>query len=162
MTKKIIIRPACPDDYNTIIELFDSWYPDNWDSYYAKRYYRDFFDNPHFYLGDKVFVGIVDERIVGVTGYCPDPEETEGIYWLNWFYVHQDFIKHRYGGQLLDHVVEILKNKRARKFFVNTTSYGFYEKARNLYKAKGFEEEGVLKDFYEKGEHQVFFGMSLK
>ena len=160
MAGQLKIRSAEPNDFDEIIDLFESWAPDNWDSGYAKRYYQNYFDN--LYPVDEVFVGTIDNKVVGVTGYCPDPEETGGIYWLDWFYVHRDITKHGYGGQLLDHVIGILKNKKARKLYVNTASSRLYKPARKLYKDKGFEEEGVLKDFYEKGEHQIIFGMQFK
>jgi ribosomal protein S18 acetylase RimI-like enzyme len=162
MKNKLIIRPAAQDDYKEMIKVFDSWRPNNWDSKYAKRYYRDFFDNHNSTSQDKVFVGVLDERIIGVTGYCPETKETENIYWLNWFYVHQDFQHHGYGRQLLEHVIGILKNKRARKLFVYTTSDDFYEPTRDFYKKMGFQKEGVLKDYYGKGEHEVYYGLSLK
>jgi len=161
MTKKLNIRYAAPNDYGEIINVFESWGSDHWDTDSAAKYYRAFFNN-HIWSQHEVFVGEIGDKVVGVTGYCPDSEETEGIFWLNWFYVHKDFNKHGYGGQLLDYVIKKLKNKEARKLFVNTTSYRFYKSARDFYKDKGFKEEGILKDFYEKGEHQVFYGMSLK
>lgn len=113
MTGQFKIRSAEPNDFNEIIDLFESWTPDNWDSDYAKRYYRNYFDN--LCPMHEVFVGTIGSKVVGVTGYCPETEETDDIYWLNWFYVHQDFNKLGYGRQLLDHVIGILKNKRARK-----------------------------------------------
>lgn len=161
MTKKINIRSADPNDYNAIIAIFDSWRPDHWDSDYAKIYYREFFDNRDDCSQDKVFVGVADGRIVGVTGYCPDVYETDDICWLNWFYVHKDLQKRGYGGQLLDHVIEILKANKVRKLYVDTASYRFYRHAQELYENTGFKQEAVLKDYYGKGEHQVIFGMYL-
>ena len=160
MPDKLNIRYASPADYGEIINIFESWGFDHWDTDYAAKYYRAFFNN--CCQGDEVFVLKISCKIVGVTGYCPDPEESDGIYWLNWFYVHKDYKDHGYGRKLLDYVINKLKNKDARKLFVNTTSYRFYKPARDLYKAKGFKEEGILKDFYGKGEHQVIFGLVLK
>lgn len=162
MTGELKIRIAEPNDYEEIIKLFNSWTPDNWDTEYAVRYYRDFFDNRHCCPLDEVFVGAVNGKVVGVTGYCPDIDETNGIYWLNWFYVHRAHRMHGYGEQLLDHVIEALKIKKTRKLYVDTTSYRFYKKAKALYEKKGFTHEGTLEDYYEKGEHQIIFGMRLK
>ncbi len=90
MSGELIIRPADPNDYEAIIAVFDSWAPDKWDKEYAERYYRDLFDNRHCHPKDEVFVGVVNGRIVGVSGYCQDLQETNDIHWLNWFYVHKD------------------------------------------------------------------------
>jgi ribosomal protein S18 acetylase RimI-like enzyme len=142
--------------------LFDSWAPYNWDKWFAVRYYRDFFGNGHCYPMDEVFVGVVDGRIVGVNGYCPDIQETDDIHWLNWFFVHKDHGGNSYGKQLLDYVIEILKAKKARKLYVDTTSYRFYKPAKALYESRGFKYEGTLKDYYGKGEHQIILGMQIK
>ena len=162
MSGKLKIRAANPDDYEGIIELFDSWAPYNWDKKFAVRYYRDFFNNRHCHHQDEVFVGVDNGGIVGVTGYCPDIQETDDIHWLNWFFVHKDFQKHGYGGLLLEHVIDILKAKKARKLYVDTTSYRFYERAKILYESRGFKYEGTLKDYYGKGEHQIILGMQIK
>ena len=161
MFGKLEIRIAEPIDYDEIIEVFDSWTRENWDKKYAERYYREFFDNRHCRPKDEVFVGVVNGRIVGVTGYCPDLQESDDIHWLNWFYVHKHFLNHGYGGLLLDHVIEILKTKKARKLYVDTTSNKLYEDAKALYESRGFIPEGTLKDYYGKGEDQIIYGMSL-
>ena len=161
MSGKLKIRVAGPNNYEGIIAIFKSWGSESWDTKFAERYYRDFFGNRHCYQMDEVLVGVINGRIVGVTGYCPDIQETDDIHWLNWFFVHKDFQKHGYGGLLLDHVIEILKTKKARKLYVDTTSYRFYKPARKLYESRGFIKEAVLKDYYGKGEHQIIFGLSL-
>ncbi len=38
--KQLKIRPAIPDDFDGIIQLFESWAPHNWDTGYAKKYFR--------------------------------------------------------------------------------------------------------------------------
>lgn len=163
MSKELKIRPANSDDYKGIIALFKSWYPDDWDTNCAKKYYQDYFGGKHGYPKDKVYVGILNKKILGVTGYCPDVCETEGIYWLNWFYVHKDFAQrgYGYGHQLLNYVLKIIKAKKARKLYVDTTSYRFYAPAKKLYEDTGFIEEGVLKDYYGEDEHQIILGLNL-
>ncbi len=161
MSGKLKIRVADPNDYDGIIELFDSWGSKNWDKKFAERYYRDFFDSRRCYQMDEVLVGLINGRIVGVTGYCPDIQETDDIHWLNWFYVHKDHQGYDYGKQLLDHVIEILTIRKARKLYVDTTSYRFYKRAKALYESRGFKYEGTLMDYYGKGEDQIILGMIL-
>lgn len=162
MAVELKIRAADPDDYDEIIELFDSWEPNNWDRKFAVKYYRDFFDNVHRCVMDEVFVGVVKGKIVGVTGYCPNDDKPNDTYWLNWFYIHKDSQKHGYGGLLLDHVIGILKDNKVRKLNVDTSSDWFYALARALYEGRRFSEVEVFKDYYGKGEDQIIFGMNLR
>jgi GNAT superfamily N-acetyltransferase len=155
------IRAAAPDDYDEIIKLFDSWAPKNWDRNSAVKYYQKFFHNRQGCIMDKVFVGIADGKIVGVTGYCPAKDDPNGIYWLNWFYIHKDLTSHGYGGRLLDRIIEILKGKDAHKLYVNTSSDLFYGPARVLYKSRKFRKVDVIKNHYEKGEDQIVYSRNL-
>lgn len=157
MSEKIEIRSANPDDYDTIIKLFDN----NQDKEFAMRYYKFFFNDRHCCPHDEVLVKVVEGKIVGVIGYCPDRLETDDIYWLGWFYVHKDCRGHGYGRELLDYVIDILKNKPARKLYVDTSSFTSYEKAMGIYEKTGFAYEGTLKDYYEKGEDQIILGKHL-
>jgi len=156
MLEELEIRPAVLDDYDEIIKLFD-----NQDKKFAVRYYKVFFDNRNCCPHDEVFVRVVEGKIVGVIGYCPDRLETDDIYWLSWFYVHEDFRGHGYDLELLDFVIDILKNKLVRKLYVDTSSFTSYKKAMALYEKTGFAHEGTLKDYYEKDEHQIIFGKHL-
>jgi len=159
--KKLKIRTANSKDYDEIINIFNSWHPNIWDKVYAESYYRDFFSDTTGYPQDKVFVGILGRKVVGVTGYCQDCYKTAGIYWLNWFYVHKDYAGEGYGGQLLDYVIKKLKSKKARKLYVDTTSYRFYSDALALYRKTGFTNEAVLEDYYGKNEDQIIMGKNL-
>lgn len=108
---QINIRPATALDYEDIIQLFHSWTPKDWDTDKAKKYFDDFFNDSD--SQDKVFVGLIENQIVGVCGYCPDEEQIKGIYWLNWFYVHKDLTGHGSGRKLLGYVIGKLQAKNA-------------------------------------------------
>lgn len=155
MSGYLKMRAADPGDYEEIIELFDSWTPNHWDRKPAVKYYRGFFDNAPRCIMDEVFVGVVECKIIGVTGYCHNRNDPQETYSLNWFYVHKAFHELGYGGQLLDHVIGILKGKAAHKLNVKTSSDEFYAPARALYKRRGFSKVKVLKDYYGKGEDQI-------
>jgi ribosomal protein S18 acetylase RimI-like enzyme len=156
MSEELEIRTANPDDYDAIIKLFD-----NQDKEFAVRYYKVFFNNRNCCPHDEVFVRVVEGKIVGVIGYCPDRLETDDICWLGWFYVRKDFRGYGYGRELLDYVIDILENKPVRKLYVDTSSFTSYKEAMALYEKTGFVHEGTLKDYYEKGEDQLIFGRSL-
>ena len=154
--EKLIIRKAISKDKDRIFEIFESQ-DTKWDIPYAKRYYDDYFNDAN--PDEMVFVGMVDDYIVAVTGYCPDSDIND-VYWLNWHYTHKDFEGKGIGGKLLDHVIEMLPPK-IRKFYVNTGSRLLNLRALNLYLKKGFKIEAVLKDYYGEGEDQIMLGIQF-
>ena len=93
-------------------------------------------------------------------GCCPDRLETKDVYWLGWFYTHQDFEGNNIGGKLLGFMIKHLSDS-ARKLYVDTSSDSFYRPALNLYLKNGFQIEAVLRDYYEDGEDQIILGMNL-
>ncbi|MEZ4302191.1 MAG: GNAT family N-acetyltransferase [Polyangiaceae bacterium] len=156
----IEIREARVEDLKDIESIFKSHEP-GYDWKFAKRYYRSFFSEPHRHADEVVLAGVVHGRVSGVIGYLRDFREAEGIFWLGWFYVHREARGAGLGKQLLDHVIGEVKRRGARKLYTDTSSWGFYERARRTYSALGFREEATLRDFYGKGEHQLIYGMDL-
>ncbi len=154
--EKLVIRKAISRDKNRILEIFESQ-DTKWDIPYAKKYYDDYFidANPD----DMVYVGIVDNNIVAVTGYCLD-SDIDDVYWLNWHYTHKDFERQGFGGKLLESMIELLSPK-ARKLYVNMGWRLLNLRAINLYLKKGFRIEAVLRDYYGEGEDQIMLGMEL-
>ena len=98
---------AFPD----IIDIFQSWAPNNWDQDYAERYYSDYFYEKDCSLHDEVFVKREDGKVVGVIGYRLDRLETNDVYWLGWFFIHKAYTQRGYGNELLQFVINELKNK---------------------------------------------------
>jgi len=155
------IRPALANDYTGIMEIFKSWKSKDWDLEFAQRYYRDFWGARNCYPGDDVFVKIVGNQIVGTIGSSHDRSEAEDIYWLNWFYVHQSYIKNGYGEELLLFVIDRLKKAGGRKLYVDTSSNVLYRSAIKLYTKTGFKEEAALRDYYGAGEDQLILNLSF-
>ena len=158
-TEKLKFRHAEADDLGNIMRIMNSWAPDDWDWKHANQYYKKYFCGN--YQNDQVFVGSVNNKIVSVTGYCPDVPLQAGIYWLNWFYTHKNYIGNKYGHNSLDFVIKDLKNKKAKKLFIDTTSHEFYIPALNLYLKHGFSIIEKLPDYYEKGEDKIILSKHL-
>jgi len=152
------IRKADKEDQEGILAIFKSRKP-RWDKRFAKIYYVDFFEKGA-YPNDQVFVGEMGRKIVSVIGCCPDRLETKDVYWLGWFYTHQDFGGKNIGTKLLGFMIKYLSDS-ARKLYVDTSSDSFYRPALNLYLKIGFQIEAVLRDYYEDGEDQIILGMNL-
>jgi ribosomal protein S18 acetylase RimI-like enzyme len=158
--KKVEIRAARPEDLDSIEGIFKS-YRSNYDWKYAKSYFRDYFAFPEQHPNDVVLVGVLKEQIIGVIGYLQFYDEPKDIFWFSWLYVHKSKQGNRYGRTLLDRAVREVKSKGGRKLYMTTSSWRFYSRARYTYREYGFKEQGILKDYYEKGEHQIIYGMDL-
>ena len=157
MLRELEIRIAKAEDRDDINKIFESR-KSSWDKKFARRYYDDFFNQAH--PNDEIFVGEVNNKVVSVIGLCPDKLETKDVYWLGWFYTHKDYAGKNIGGDLLRYVVDLMSGK-ARKLYVDTSSYRFYLPALNLYLKNGFRIEAVLRDYYEDGEDQIILGIDL-
>lgn len=157
---KMKIRNARPEDLPAIEEIFKSHHTHH-DWKYAERYFRSYFASSQLHTGDMVLVGVIHDRVIGVVGYLQDKAETDDVYWLGWFYVHNREKGCNHGTKLLNYVISDLKKKGARKLYTDTSSWKFYARAHHRYKEYGFKKEAKIKDYYEKGEDQIIYGMTL-
>jgi len=152
----IIIREAKIKDKDDILSIIGSYPLLKWDKSIAQKYYDDYFSEKKDIClkGDAVYVGEVDNKVIGVIGYFLDRYETLNC-WLGWFYVHKDHQNKGYGTKLLDFIVEELKNKKVKKLFVDTSSDNAYKEALNFYLKRDFKKVTEIKDYYGIGEHQI-------
>ncbi|MEZ4314505.1 MAG: GNAT family N-acetyltransferase, partial [Polyangiaceae bacterium] len=75
---------------------------------------------------------------------------------------HKDERGGRHGKRLLTRAIDEARRRGGRKVYVDTSTYRFYAGARRRYEELGFKVEARLKDYYEKGEHQIIYGLRLK
>jgi len=155
----ISIRPADPKDKSRILSVIGS-YRVKWDRDIAKRYYDDYFLSSVNLKDDKIYVAVLDNKIIGVTGYSIDRYEARN-YWLGWFYIHKQYSQKGYGTQLLNFIIGKLSKKRIKRLFVNTSSHPFYRAALDLYLKNGFRIDAVIKDYYWNGEDQIILSKQL-
>jgi GNAT superfamily N-acetyltransferase len=159
ISSSISIRSAESKDKAKILSVIGS-YGFKWDKDSAKVYYDDYFSSSTSLKGDTVYVAVLANKIIGVTGYFIDRYET-GNYWLGWTYIHKQYARNRYGEQLLNFIVGKLKKNKSKRLFVNTSSYPFYRGALNFYLKNGFRIEAVIKDYYWNGEDQIILSKRL-
>ena len=158
--ERLKIRKATPEDKKDILNLIGSWKPYHWDINSANKHFTRFFGSEDF-PKDKFFVGLIDNKIISVIGYCSDRFNEIGVYCLGWFYTHKGNNHRGTGKRMFNFVISELKAKKARKLFVNTSSHPFYRPALNFYRKVGFEKNVIFNDFYGKGEHQIIMCKSL-
>lgn len=61
------------------------------------------------------------------------------------------------GGELLSRSLRIMAGLGGRRVYAETSSRRLYEPTRSFYRKYGFEEEAMLRDFYDTGDHKVIF-----
>jgi ribosomal protein S18 acetylase RimI-like enzyme len=108
---------------------------------------------------DRDFVSVDgSDSIIGVGGVQKDDEEGDGIWWLNWWYVHPSHQNQGIGNALMEESLRWVRDQKGRKVYVDVSALDSYEKARRFYAKHGFVEEARLKDFYAEGEDMILMG----
>lgn len=157
--KSILIREASKDNINEILHIINEY--QRYDVEFARRYYRKYFSNKSDEMTekDKVYVALSGEELAGVIGYCRDYFSSDYSYWLGWFVVKEKFRRNKIGTKLLRKVEKDLKTIKKRSLFVNTEDYNAV--AKSFYTKNGFRTEGVIRDYYGKGEDQLIMSKTL-
>ena len=98
----------------------------------------------------------INERVVGYSCYGPIPCTKES-YDLYWIAVLHEFRGRGIGRDLLQRTEEKIGEMGGRRIYVDTSSREQYEPTRSFYRAGGYEQEAVLKDFYSHGDDKVIY-----
>ena len=153
------LREMQTDDIDKVVAIIDSHDED--DAEAAEAGYREVggtYDN---------YVYEVDGEIIGITGYAIPPA-CEDSYWLSWTYISDKHTNKGHGRKMLTQIIDLIKEKGARKLFVKVSDYvdpedgAIYAAALHLYQDLGMNIEITHKDFYDEGEAQIILGMRLK
>ena len=105
------------------------------------------------------FVITHQQRIAGVSGYAL-ADGTDNAYWIAWTFLNAASRRQSLGATLLERILRELKTLEARKVFVSTSNRDTVH-AVALYEAAGFQLEVETPDFYEPGEAQLIYGLTL-
>ena len=154
------IRLATKEDLDSILALVREY--EHYDVEFAKRYYDIYFRRDQIADRDKVYVAKADRRTIGVIGFTRDYFATDFSYWLGWFVVHNDYRgnkDYRVAQRLLQKVQAELVKRKIKKLFVSTEDTN--ARAKSFYARNGFRTEGVLRDYYSKGEDQLILSKFL-
>lgn len=160
MPKNIHIREAKIQDKPVILSLIKSY--SSHDFKFAKRYYDNYFCDDPVTNEDLVLVAEINNKVVGVIGYCEDYFCNEYSYHLNWLVVAERYRGWQSGivaEKLLSAVEKDLRRYKVKKLFVGTIDK--LERCHGFYLKHGFQFEASLKDYYSKGEDQIIFGKQL-
>jgi len=154
------IRLAKKEDLASILALVKDY--EFYDVEFAKRYYDIYFKKDQIAEKDKVYVAKADGKTIGVIGFARDYFTNSFSYWLVWFVVHEDYRNkkdYRVAQRLLQKVQAELVKRKIKKLFVSTEDTN--TRAKSFYARNGFRTEGVLRDYYSKGEDQLILSKFL-
>lgn len=99
-------------------------------------------------------------NIVGYACYGEIPC-TKHRYDLYWIAVDPERQGKGYGRKLLERVEDEIEKLGGQKIFVETSSRRQYLPTRQFYRARGYQEEAQLRDFYSWGDHKVIYSKTL-
>jgi ribosomal protein S18 acetylase RimI-like enzyme len=102
-----------------------------------------------------------EDRVVGYICFGPIPC-TRGSYDLYWIAVHDDFRNHAIGRELLSKTLRLIEDLGGVRIYVETSSRLQYAPTRSFYCKHGFEQEAVLKDFYDHGDDKIVYSKTYK
>ena len=162
--QNILIRPMQFEDVVDAVKIIS--HHDKFDGKCSKLYYNAYFSNENRTKSELecnfVAVDISLNKVIGVCGFTPDKYSTPHILWLTWFYLNKKYHGMGIGKELLDHTINLIRNMKINKVFLDTSSHPKYEKSIKTYSKFGFEIEGTLLNYYGKGESLVIMGLELK
>ncbi len=95
-----------------------------------------------------------------VAYYGPEPM-TEGTWNLRLIAVHPFRQGQGLGAALMTHVERALAARGARVLLVETSGAPGFARTRGFYRARGYDEEARIREFYQAGEDKVVFRKAL-
>jgi len=78
---------------------------------------------------------------------------------LNNIAVHSNFQRKHIGSSLIQHVVGRLVNQDIHRIYLEVSSENI--PARELYDSMDFQQNGVRRDYYAKGDHAILYHLDL-
>jgi ribosomal protein S18 acetylase RimI-like enzyme len=102
----------------------------------------------------------INERVVAYSCYGPIPCTKES-YDLYWIAVLHDMRGRGIGRELLERTERKVGEMGGKRIYLDTSSREQYEPTRSFYRANGYRQEAVLKDFYSPGDDKVIYVKQL-
>jgi len=87
---------------------------------------------------------------------------TDGSFDLYWIAVHNDCRSQGIGGILLEKTEALIAGRKGRIIWVETSGQEKYLPTRKFYLRCGYQEAGVLKEFYAAGDDKVVYAKRLE
>lgn len=118
----------------------------------------DYFNNPS---SQSIWLTtVVDNQPVAVA-YCAPEYMTEGTYNLYLIAVHAKYQGQGIGGKIMGYLEDMLRQQGHRILLVETSGNAEFELTRKFYLQHQYNQEAVIREFYQAGEDKVVFWKKL-
>ncbi|HEY0815830.1 MAG TPA: GNAT family N-acetyltransferase [Pseudonocardia sp.] len=155
-----MIRPATPDDTQAIVDLtVDAELFTTEEAVIVTQMLADHF-GPKAGDGQVCVVDDVENRLVALAYYEPHVA-TDRTWELVMIGVHREQHRRGRGAALLHHVEDDLRSREQRLLLVETSALPAFDRARAFYRARGYDEEARVRDYFQDGDDMVLFRKKL-
>lgn len=155
MTTTATIRPAKPDDTDTImnlaqaIGLFEGEELEELGGMLGGYFEGSLGEGHDWVVCD-------DDGVVGVAYFAPE-QYADGVYNLYFIAVHPKYQGKGYGSAMINHVEKTLTENGDRLLLVETSGLPNFEMTRKFYRKHRYEEEARIRDYYKAGDDKIIF-----
>ncbi len=149
------LRPFKVTDMMQVLEIIEQHDEDD-----AEEAYQNLQESH-----EGMFVLSKGGKIIGVTGADAD-DHVEGICWLSWTYVHEEYQGQGFGRMMFDQLRGMLEDGGVRRLFISTSDYmedgvDLYAKAKAFYQAMGAQLELRINDYHDRNEARFIYGLDV-
>jgi len=154
----VSIEPMMEEDVAPAIELISAAMNEN-EAKWARQAMHFYFACKKHGLdsGRDYFVWRHQKKVQGLIGlhrYIWGPRENV---WLSWFAVHPAHQGKKIGAGMIDAIEKIAKQSGYKKFLIETYDNPTFERARALYRSKGFTRTGHIENYLPDGSAMLVF-----
>jgi ribosomal protein S18 acetylase RimI-like enzyme len=154
MTKNI--RPVTQADIDGLKTVLDSCglFP----SEYLDDMIADYFNNADT---QDIWFTCIDNNLPIAIGYCVPEKMTNGTYNLLAIGVSKDAQRNGIANEMINYIEQQQKSKDGRILIIETSSDPAQLGARSLYQKLGYNQEAVIRDFWDDGVDKIVFWKKL-
>ena len=149
-----LIQSKDLNDYSDILKEFDNFFGEEFEKD-IKAWCNNKKDNmPGFW--EVYLIKLNNNKIVGITGIYSLKSVKNDELWLGWFGVLKKYRNQGIGGNVLNKIFEIVRDKGAKELSVFTWNDN---KAIELFEKKGFKDIGTANDFKDFQKKRKYFNL---
>ncbi len=119
---------------------------------------NDYFTNPE--STDIWFTTVIDNKPISIA-YCAPERMTDGTYNLYAIAVTKEMQGKGIGGQMMEYIENLLREKGHRILLVETSGKEEYELTRQFYLKNNYILQARIPEFYEAGDDKIVFWKKL-
>ncbi|MDR2010247.1 MAG: GNAT family N-acetyltransferase [Bacteroidales bacterium] len=151
-----IIRKVKKEDFESLKAVIDS--NNLFPSELLDEMISDFFTNEN--TTDIWLTMEIEKEIIAVI-YCVPERMTVGTFNLYLIAIHKNFQGRGFGAQIMTYLEELLQKSNNRILIAETSGLPDFEQTRKFYKKLNYQQEAIIREFYQKGEDKVIFWKKL-